>query len=377
MSEDLLVENREMILDGTKIQWHYDRVKDWEDGKRISPITVDMALTRSCNYACHFCYAMLQENERNTINKEVINNFLTDCKELDVKGISLVGDGENSQSPIFMDTIVKAGELGIDIACASNALVLNTNKLEVILPHMTYLRVNFSAGERKRYAEIMGAKEVWFDRVCKNIKEMVRIKREKKLKVTIGMQMVVMPQYADQIIPLAKLGQELEPDYLVLKHCSDDEEGHLGVEYDKYKNIYSKLKEAETYSNDNYKVVVKWSKIEAEGKRSYQRCYGPPFLVQISGTGLVAPCSIMHNEKHKKFHLGNICETRFKDIVRSDDYWEVMRRLASPNFNAQTMCGTLCLQHKFNEALDNHVKGLKKIVEPKQSSKAPLHKNFI
>lgn len=377
MSEDLLVENREMILDGTKIQWHYDRVKDWELGKRISPITVDLALTRSCNYACHFCYAMLQENERNTISKEVITNFLTDCKELDVKGISLVGDGENSQSPVFMDTIVKAGELGIDIACASNALVLNTNKLEVILPHMTYLRVNFSAGERKRYAEIMGAKEAWFDRVCKNIKEMVRIKREKKLKVTIGMQMVVMPQYADQIIPLAKLGQELEPDYLVLKHCSDDEEGHLGVEYDKYKNIFSLLKEAETYSNDNYKVVVKWSKIEAEGKRSYQRCYGPPFLVQISGTGLIAPCSIMHNEKYKKFHLGNICETRFKDIVRSDEYWEVMRRLASPNFNAQTMCGTLCLQHKFNEALDNHVKGIRKIVKPANTSVAPLHKNFI
>ena len=79
--------------------------------------------------------------------------------------------------------------------------------------------------------------------------------------------MVVMPEYADQIIPLAKLGQELEPDYLVLKHCSDDEEGHLGVEYDKYKNIKDLLKKAETYSTQNYKVVVKWSKIMQRGKK--------------------------------------------------------------------------------------------------------------
>ena len=85
--------------------------------------------------------------------------------------------------------------------------------------------------------------------------------------------------------------------------------------------------------------------------------------------------AIMFNEKYKKFHLGNICEDRFKDIVFSDDYWEVMNRLASPSFNAQTMCGTLCLQHKFNEAIDNHVKGISKIEKPKGPQ--PQHINFI
>jgi len=375
MSENIILDHSELILDGTKIQWHMDRVKDWESGKRISPITIDLALTRSCNYGCHFCYAMLQENEKNIITKKVIYDFLQDCKDIGVKGISLVGDGESSQSPIFIDTIVKGGELGIDMACATNGLVLNRSKLEKILPHMTYLRVNFSAGESKRYAEIMGAKEVWFERVCQNIKDMVDIKKKNNLKVTIGMQMVVMPEYADQLIPLAKLGKELRPDYLIFKHCSDDEEGHLGVQYSKYKDIFGLLKEAESYSDSEYKVAVKWSKIEAEGKRSYQRCYGTPFLIQISGTGLVAPCSIMFNEKYKKYHLGNICEKRFKDIVQSDDYWEVMNRLASPSFNAQTMCGTLCLQHKFNEALDNHVKGIKEIKKPE--GQIPKHVNFV
>jgi MoaA/NifB/PqqE/SkfB family radical SAM enzyme len=204
---------------------------------------------------------------------------------------------------------------------------------------------------------------------------MVDIKKKNNLKVTIGMQMVVMPEYADQLIPLAKLGKELRPDYLVFKHCSDDEDRHLGVQYSKYKDIYGLLKEAESYSDSEYKVAVKWSKIEAEGKRSYQRCYGTPFLIQISGTGLVSPCSIMFNEKYKKYHLGNICEKRFKDIIQSDEYWEVMNRLASPSFNAQTMCGTLCLQHKFNEALDNHVKGIKEIKKPE--GQIPQHVNFV
>ena len=59
----------------------------------------------------------------------------------------------------------------------------------------------------------------------------------------------------------------------MIKHCSDNEDGDLGVDYSGYKNIYDILKEAETYSDDEYKVVVKWSKIESGEKRSYQRCF--------------------------------------------------------------------------------------------------------
>ena len=44
-----------MILDDTKIAWHTERVEAWEAGERIAPITVDMALTRACNYSCVFC----------------------------------------------------------------------------------------------------------------------------------------------------------------------------------------------------------------------------------------------------------------------------------------------------------------------------------
>lgn len=372
----VILEGRELILDGTKIAWHEDRLAQWERGERFAPVTVDIALTRACNYGCHFCYAMLQENDRKIIDRNVIYRFLDDAADVGVRGISLVGDGESTISPVFVDTIVRGGELGISMACASNGLTLAGKRMEAVLPHLTYLRINFSAGEPKRYAEIMGVKEAWFHRVCQNIRDMVRFKKENGLDVTIGMQMVVMPEYEDQIVPLAKLGKELRPDYLVLKHCSDDEDESLGVDYSGYERLYDTLREAEALSDDEYKVVAKWSKIEAKGERSYQRCYGAPFLVQMSGTGLLAPCSMMFNERYKKFHLGNICDQSFKDIIYSDAYWDVMNTLASPRFNAQVSCPTLCLQHKFNEALDDHVKGIRPIAATKGSSE-PTHLNFI
>lgn len=374
-SDNLVTEQAELVLDGTKLAWHWDRVEAWERGERVAPITIDMALTRACNYACHFCYAMLQENERETITREVIFDFLEDCAELGVRGISFVSDGESTISPSFVDAVVRGSQLGLAMACGTNGLVLTRRKLEDVLPHLTYLRVNFSAGEPARYAEIMGVKEEWFHRVCQNIRDMVEIKRARGLPVTIGMQMVVMPQYADQILPLARLGQELRPDYLVLKHCSDNEEGALGVDYGAYERIYDLLRQAEALSDERYKVVVKWSKIRSEGRRSYQRCYGPPFLLQISGSGLVAPCGMLFNERYKKLHMGNICTTRFRDIWRSERYWEVMSYLASPDFDARRMCGTLCLQHKVNEVLDGYKKG--RILPTRPDGPPPQHLAFV
>ncbi len=370
-----MTDHTELILDGTKIAWHLDRVQAWERGERIAPITIDMALTRACNFACEYCYAMLQENDRKVITREVIFDFLEDCAEIGVKGISFVSDGESTISPVFADAVRRGSELGLSMAVGTNGLALTKMRLEEILPHLTYLRVNISAGERDRYAQIMGVKPEWFDRVCQNIRDMMEIKRRDDLAVTVGMQMVVMPSYGDQILPLAHLGKALRPDYLVLKHCSDSEDGELGVDYDGYEQLYERLHAAEALSDDEYKVQVKWSKIQAKGTRSYQRCYGPPFMIQMSGSGLVAPCGMLFNERYKKFHIGNICETRFRDIWASDRYWDVMNALASPEFNAQKMCGSLCLQHKVNEVLDAHQKGLVELRRP--TGTAPAHIDFV
>ena len=375
MASDVALKHTELILDGTKIQWHTDRIRDWEAGKRIAPITIDMALTRACNYACHFCYAMMQENKRARITKPIIENFMDDCAEMGVRGISLVSDGESTLSPVFIDAIRRGYENGISMAVGTNGSLLTEKKLEEIMPMLTYIRINISAGERKRYSEIMGIKEVYFDKVCENIKTMMRIKKEKNLKCTVGLQMVLMPEDIDQVLPLARLGKELRPDYLVVKHCSDNENGFLGIDYSKYKGFESILKEAEAMSDDEYKVHIKWSKINAEGKRSYERCYGPPFLIQLSGSGLVAPCGMLFNERYKKLHMGNIAETSFKEIVNSDRYWEVVNYLSSDDFNAKKMCGTLCLQHKVNEVLDDYKKG--NISLDELTGEKPEHLNFV
>ena len=249
---------------------------------------------------------------------------------------------------------------------------IETNRL------VTWVRFTVAAGTPEGYAKIMFKSEKHtevFDRAISHIKYAVELKKKLNLKVTLGIQMVLMPEFKDEILPFAKLAVDLGVDYGVIKHCSDDEFGTLGVDYSKYEEMYPLLHKAESMSNENTKVIVKWEKIKDKGIPSYNRFYGPQFLLQISGSGLVAPSGMFFNARYSKLHMGNFVDERFKDIFKSDRYWKIMDYLASPNFDAQTMMGTLSMQHYVSEALDNHVKGISRILP--QNGEKPLHVNFI
>lgn len=365
----------ELILDGHKLAWHKERVDAWLRGERIAPITIDCALTRRCTYRCVYCYGQLQENDEKRMTRDVIFRFLDDAAEIGVKAISFVSDGESTCSPYLHDAILRGKSNGLDMALGTNGYLLKDDHLEEILSALTYLRFNVSAGEADRYAEIMGCKKDCYFKVINTIKKCVKIKKKNHLKVTIGLQMVLLPEFEDQIIPMAKLGKKLGVDYLVVKHCSDDEKSSLGVDYSKYFDMIDILEEAEAHSNEKYLVKAKWSKILSGGKRCYNRCYGPPFIVQFSGSGLVAPCGMLFNSQYSDFHIGNIAERSFKEIWQSDRYWEVMSMIASDRFNPQIHCGTLCLQHKVNEFLWDL--RYENTTFPEVDGPMPMHLNFI
>jgi len=365
----------ELILDGHKLEWHKKEIDAWLSGERIAPITIDCSLTRRCTYRCVYCYGQLQANDEKVMTRDVIFRFLDDAAEIGVKAISFVSDGESTCSPYIYDAISRGRANGLDMALGTNGYLLKDARLEEILPALCYIRFNISAAEPLRYVEVMGAKKSCFYKVCKTIKGCVKIKKEMDLPVTIGLQMVFLPAFMDQVIPLAKLGRELRVDYVIFKHCSDDEFGSLGVDYSRYKDCVDILKEAEKYSRPGYKVAVKWSKILSEGKRNYSQCYGPAFIMQFSGSGLVAPCGMLFNERYTKYHIGNIAEKSFKEIWKSERYWEVLHLIASDEFDAKRMCGTLCLQHKVNEFLWDLKHGKVHLKAPK--GKPPLHINFI
>jgi len=195
-------ENSPLILDGHKL-WlpeHRDRLEAWRRGERIVPITIDMALTRSCNYKCVYCYATLQDNDIRKMTRDVIYCFLDDAAEMGVKAVSFVSDGESTCSPYLYDAILRGYKNGLSMALGTAGYLLKDERLGEILPALTYLRFNMSAGIPSYYSKIHGVPEGWFYKVVNTVAKAVKIKKEEKLPVTLGLQMVLLPHFKDQIL---------------------------------------------------------------------------------------------------------------------------------------------------------------------------------
>ena len=339
-----------LVLDGTKVGYYPERIAAWQRGEKIAPITIDCALTRSCNAACGFCYASLQASEGAKISKKNFFDFLDDAAGIGVKGVSYISDGESTVVPWYAEAVEHAASLGLKVGAGSNGIKLTRDVLERVLPHLSYLRFNFSAGERKRYAEIMGVPQSEYDVVVQNIRDGMEIINRDNLPCSLNLQMVCDPRDGDQIIPFANLVAELRPVYGIIKHCADSITHDLGVDYTKYAALEADFHRAEEIGKEaGVRITVKWGRLD--GVRNYTRCMGPPFLLQVSGNGLISSCGFHFNEKYRKFGMGSIVTQRFKDVWASDRYWEIVNYLNSEHFNPQERCGPNCLQHNTNDYL--------------------------
>ena len=145
------METEKLILDGSKVLWHKERIEQWRNGERFAPITIDCALTTRCSYRCIYCYGKMQcINQSENMDEQTILHFLEDAAEIGVKAISFVSDGESTCNPHLKKAIVYGKSLGLDMALGTNGFLLKDEELEDILPCLTYLRFNISAGERDR-----------------------------------------------------------------------------------------------------------------------------------------------------------------------------------------------------------------------------------
>lgn len=363
----------QLLLDHSKVGFWKDRVLAWERGEKIAPITCDVAWTRKCQAACHFCAAQAQASDGGEITREIAFQFLEDAAEIGVKGVSLISDGESSMVPYYAESIEYGAKLGLKMGVGTNGIIFDREMLERVIPHLTYFRFNFSAGEKKRYAEIMGVKQPIYDRVIGNIRMAMEIVRRDNLPCNVNMNLVSEPRDADQLLPFARLVADLKVHYGIIKHCATDPDGIIKVDYKDYAPLFDTFRQCEALTTADCRIVVKWNRIKNEGKREYTKCYGTPFVLQLSGNGALAPCGPLFNEKYRAFHIGNITKTRFRDLFHSPRYWDVISYLGSDDFNPQDRCTINCLQHLTNDWLFKYKAG--QVTFP--ITPLPVHAEFL
>ena len=187
------------------------------------------------------------KKERDKINKEFkeFQKKIDNEKETLVAQKNVTAEGDYKKKVFLLEKNIQEYNLII------------SNKRDELAELNNKIRINFSNKLRPILEEYSKNNSIGMILRKENL-----LIGKNNLDVTLGMQMVLMPQDGDQIIPFAKLGKELRPDYSIIKHCTDNEDGDLGVDYNAYEKLYPSLKDKDfclkfmSFSNKGLPTVV-------------------------------------------------------------------------------------------------------------------------
>lgn len=340
-----------------------DRVhKHYKLGKRIPPIHIDIGVTKLCNARCVYCYGIFQKLSGDIIPKSTLMRLFKDAPTCGVKSLAIIGDGDPTLNSGIYDAITVGKDSGLDIAFGTNGILLDDDKLLCLLSSCAWLRFNLSAVDKQRYLDIHGV-DKW-GQVKGNIIRAAELKSRYGLKCTIGLQMVLIPDCVEQVIPEAQFALDTGVDYFVIKQFSDpqcDEMSRFSLTWYDNPEVLDILKRAEAMSTDKTAIIPKWNTISSKGVRPYDHCVDCPLIFQISGNGKAYPCGYLFGDD--RYCYGDLNKQSLGEILYSEHYWGVIKYMRE-RFDVHKDCAGCCRHDHSNKFIWGYLH-------------PPVHLNFI
>lgn len=335
-------------IDSHKLIYHIDRVNRWFNGENIYPIYIEVSPCGTCNHRCIFCAFDYLSYKAQLIDKNIFIKTLTELGSLGIKSIMYAGEGEPFIHKNMVEFITHTKKSGIDCAIATNAILLNKEKIERILPSLSWIRVSMNAAKKETYEKIHKAKSIDFNTVIKNLETMAKTRKKNKYKTTIGVQIILLKENYNEIITLAKLLKNIGADYLTIKpfiqHLMSENVIKKEFSIKRLTELNEKLKKT---NNNDFKIIFRLHGFDKLNKeRIYKKCLGLPFFAEILSNGDVYTCGPYLG--NKKFCYGNIYKNTFKEIWNSKTRKNVLKMIDNLDVNK---CMTNCRLDEINKYL--------------------------
>jgi len=305
-------------IDSHKLDLQPERVAAWLRGEKIYPLYLEIAPSGGCNHRCTFCAVDYLGYQTRFLDVAIMRERLWEMGKLGVKSIMWAGEGEPLLHSRLHEMIYQGAFSGIDQAITTNGIALTERFCVRALEHLTWMKVSINGGYEDDYQRIHQSKPGDWMRLWVNLARTVRIREQQKAAVTLGAQMVLLPDNVNGARALAYMCQEIGLDYLVIKpysqHPKSETRTYAGLEYADYLDMMAGL---EAISTDTFKVIARretMARVTAE--RDYATCQSVPyFWGYVMSTGDVYGCSAYLGDP--RFRYGNIIEQDFASIWNS------------------------------------------------------------
>ncbi|KKN02486.1 hypothetical protein LCGC14_1117300 [marine sediment metagenome] len=239
-----------------KVLHHPKRLDALRRGEAMPPLRVQLVPTNRCNQRCQSCAYRLKDyttsqtfKSTEEIPYEKLVQIVSDCKSLGVKAIEITGGGEPTVHPHFLDLCQLVLKADIDLGVVTNG-VRWSPKYSQVLSGASWVRFSLDAGCSKTYAEYRESSRMTYDRVRKNLRDLVMHRGNSGLLVGVGF--VVTGQNWSEVRGAAARARDDGADNMRISALFQNE----GVEY--FKNFYREAREicieAVSLSTENFQV---------------------------------------------------------------------------------------------------------------------------
>ena len=314
-------------IDSHKLIYHPERVAEWKLYGDCFPIYLEIGATDDCNHKCKFCALDFLERKHNYIDTNVLLENIDNMASVGVKSIMFAGEGEPLLHKDLSKFIQRAKENNIDVSLTTNGVLLDKNKIECMLPYLSWIRFSIDSGSSENYSFIHGTKKKDFEKLMKNIENCVEYKIKNNLKTTIGTQFLVVPDNIDEAKKLTERLKDIGVDNLQIKPYSSHPQSKK--EFITDENLYEKLETLLfSYNSDTFKILFRKATMNRIlSEKNYDICNGLSFISLIDAKGNVLPCNLYYN--NNEFTYGNINDVKFEYVWKSWHRGEILKKIKS------------------------------------------------
>lgn len=335
-------------MDSHKLIYHPDVVARWLDGENIYPIELEIGLTNACNHRCVFCAVDYTGYKPDRIDSQLLIDNLRKLAPRGVKSIIYAGEGEPLLHKDAPDIINQTKCLGIDAAMSTNGVLLTPEVSRECLKSLTWVRFSTAGITDATYDKIQRGKPGDLSKVLNNMEEAVKVKREQNLHTTLGVQLLLLPDNAKEIVQMGRQLREIGVDYFTIKPFSQHPQSQniLQVDYQEMLELEKEVKELQT---EDYKIYFRaHSMKKLDCKRCYKHCWALPFMVYMDAKGNLWPCIVFMGREELKY--GNLNEESFVEIWEGNHRKEIVDYFM--NMDLEQNCRELCRLDEMNRYLN-------------------------